>query len=77
MLTRDKKQAKILNRLSLAAAGAFDAVSEMRQEALTSEALGHANLYGRVADELSDAMGHLDCAATLMDPSQTDAADFS
>lgn len=75
-MTRDRSQAKILNRLCLAAARQFDVVSEMRQQALAAEAPGHARLYARVADELSDAMCHLDCAATLMDPSQTDAADF-
>lgn len=70
-MTRDKRKAEALRRLSLAASRAFDEVCDLKAEALDSDALLHARLYDRIADELADAMSHLDCAAVLMDPDET------
>lgn len=76
MATRDENMSQKLSRLSFHAAQFGDEVSRWRDEAGLEGAEAHYRLYDRISNELHEASTHIDCAATLVDPQQTDVATF-
>lgn len=71
-MTRDEKTSQIIHKLSFHAAQCCEETYRWREEAQSSDAVAHARLYQRVGDHLATAVEHLDAAATLMDPRETD-----